>query len=89
MKCTSVLLLAGLIAVMLLPGAAPASELRFGPWAYYAPYYFPPPDALQCLLGPDAFNPKYESPAPPAPSSDPGPPPCPENDGRLKKRKHR
>jgi hypothetical protein len=55
------------------------AELRFGPWVYFAPYYFPPEGA--CNGGPvdaRAFLPKYESPAPPAPSYDPGPPPEPK-----------
>jgi hypothetical protein len=47
------------------------SEERFGPWRYYAPYYFPPD---RCCLGycfsPDDFRPTYESPNPPQPKND-------------------
>ena len=52
------------------------AEPRFGPWLYYAPYYFPPDG---CCLGycfsPDEFRPVYESPNPPQPRND-APPQC-------------
>lgn len=49
------------------------SEERFGPWVYFAPYYFPPDGCClgQCF-GPDDFLPRYESPNPPIPSHDVG-----------------
>ncbi len=52
------------------------TEERFGPWRYYAPYYFPPDG---CCLGhcfsPDELRPVYESPNPPQPKND-APPQC-------------
>jgi hypothetical protein len=49
------------------------AETRFGPWLYYAPYYFPPDGScLGYCFGPDDFRPKYESPNPPIPSHDMG-----------------
>ena len=52
------------------------TEERFGPWRYYAPYYFPPD---RCCLGhclsPDDFRPTYESPNPLQPRND-APPRC-------------
>ncbi len=54
------------------------SEERFGPWVYFAPYYFPPDKCcLGHCFGPDDFIPRYESPNPPMPKSDPPPPPEP------------
>ena len=36
------------------------AETRFGPWLYYAPYYFPPDGScLGYCFGPDDFRPKY------------------------------
>jgi len=49
------------------------AEPRFGPWLYYAPYYFPPDGCcLGYCFGPDDFRPRYESPNPPLPSHDVG-----------------
>ncbi len=49
------------------------AEPRFGPWAYFAPYYFPPDGCcLGYCFGPDDFRPRYESPNPPIPSHDVG-----------------
>jgi hypothetical protein len=59
------------------------AETRFGPWVYFAPYYFPPDGCcLGYCFGPDDFRPRYESPNPPIPSHDigaclPGPRPAP------------
>jgi hypothetical protein len=59
------------------------AETRFGPWAYFAPYYFPPDGCcLGYCFGPDDFRPRYESPNPPIPCHDvgaclPGPRPAP------------
>jgi hypothetical protein len=59
------------------------AEQRFGPWLYYAPYYFPPDGCcLGYCFGPDDFRPRYESPNPPLPNHDvgaclPGPRPAP------------
>ena len=54
---------------MALPSLSSAEE-RFGPWVYYAPYYYPPnmKFAGRPLL-PQDFAPKYESPNPPQPSN--------------------
>jgi len=43
------------------------AELRFGPWVYYAPYYFPPPEASPECWPVGALAPRYESPPPPPP----------------------
>jgi hypothetical protein len=49
------------------------AEQRFGPWLYYAPYYFPPDGCcLGYCFGPDDFRPRYESPNPPLPCHDVG-----------------
>ena len=72
-------IIAALLAVLLfaLPMTS-HSEERFGPWAYFAPYYFPPDKCcLGHCFGPEDFGPRYESPNPPIPKSDPPPPPEP------------
>jgi hypothetical protein len=52
-----------------LPSLSFAEE-RFGPWAYYAPYYFPPDMVFAGrLFCPEDFAPRYESPNPPQPSN--------------------
>ncbi len=52
-----------------LPSLSVAEE-RFGPWAYYAPYYFPPDMVFAGrLFCPEDFAPRYESPNPPQPSN--------------------
>ncbi|MBI5568810.1 MAG: hypothetical protein HY914_02600 [Desulfomonile tiedjei] len=64
-----------LIAVIAAFPAASSAEQRFGPWAYYAPYYFPP--GLACIghcFTPLDLLPRYESPNPEPPSS--AVPPC-------------
>jgi hypothetical protein len=43
------------------------AELRFGPWVYYAPYYFPPAEACPDCWPVGALAPRYESPPPPPP----------------------
>jgi hypothetical protein len=69
-----------LVGLIILSACCVAhAELRFGPWVYFAPYYFPPEGSCNgCPVGPQDFLPKYESPAPPMPSYDPGPPPEPK-----------
>lgn len=53
--------------------ASSHAEQRFGPWVYFAPYYFPPDGCcLGYCFGPDDFRPRYESPNPPIPSHDIG-----------------
>jgi hypothetical protein len=77
MKITAI----GVFAVLALSFVCPFQALsdteeRFGPWLYYAPYYFPPD---RCCLGycfsADEFRPVYESPNPPQPRND-APPQC-------------
>lgn len=52
-----------------LPSLSCAEE-RFGPWVYYAPYYYPQNMKFAGLpLCPQDFAPKYESPNPPQPSN--------------------
>lgn len=46
---------------------------RYGPWRYYAPYYFPPGGCDGHCWSPLDFLPTYESPLPHRPSYDPGP----------------
>jgi hypothetical protein len=58
------------------------AELRFGPWVYWAPYYYPSPEKLQDLgFKPQDLAPRYQSPNPLPPKSDgdciPPPPPMP------------
>jgi hypothetical protein len=71
----------GIFVVLALSFLSPFNALsnteeRFGPWLYFAPYYFPPDG---CCLGycfsPDEFRPVYESPNPPQPKND-APPQC-------------
>ncbi len=77
MKTTAIGIFVVLALSFLCPFKALSNtEERFGPWLYYAPYYFPPDG---CCLGycfsPDEFRPVYESPNPPQPRND-APPPC-------------
>jgi hypothetical protein len=67
MKCNKTALLIFLIAAILI-GALQAHAYtgsRFGPWLYFAPYYFP---VSGCCKGfcfsPGDFRPTYESPNP-------------------------
>lgn len=60
---------------VLFAGFCTAQELRFGPWAYFAPYYFPPFVFDNCAVPAVAFEPKYESPPPAMPKWAPPPPP--------------
>ena len=77
MKATTVGIFVLLVFTFTFPFQALSnSEDRFGPWLYYAPYYFPPDG--RCLghcLSADDFRPTYESPSPPQPKND-APPPC-------------
>ncbi len=54
--------------------AAPAgsqAELRFGPWVYWAPYYYPSPEKLRALgFKSEDFAPRYQSPNPVPPGSE-------------------
>jgi|GEM_PF-1539547 len=59
-------LLVGLLFAWHVPAH---SEERFGPWKYFAPYYFPPDKCcLGHCFGPDDLFPRYETPPPPKPS---------------------
>ena len=67
-----------LVLIAVIVAAVPAAthaEQRFGPWVYYAPYYFPPGLACigHCFTTLDLL-PRYESPNPAPPSS--AVPPC-------------
>lgn len=70
-KCRLSLLI-GLSLICLLGNSDCNAEMRFGPWAYYAPYYFPQ-NTPGCPINPVDQLPTYESPNPPLPSHDPGP----------------
>jgi hypothetical protein len=77
MKTTAIGIFVVLVLSFLCPFEALSNtEERFGPWLYYAPYYFPPD---RCCLGhcfsPDEIRPVYESPNPPQPRND-APPQC-------------
>jgi hypothetical protein len=75
MKNRNAILLAILSIMLVIAFQVPSfAEERFGPWVYYAPYYYPPSNqCLACITSPLAFLPRYESPNPPIPSNDPGP----------------
>jgi hypothetical protein len=63
--------LIALAAIVLIIGihASAGADERFGPWVYYAPYYFPPDSScFGHLLSPADYVPRYESPLPPKPS---------------------
>jgi hypothetical protein len=64
--CKPVLASLAVIAlVVALQAPAFAMEERFGPWVYYAPYYFPPDNmCMGCFLSPLDWLPRYESPNP-------------------------
>lgn len=59
-----------LTVVLLATGVAYAQTgERFGPWLYYAPYYFPQGGLCKgYCLSPDDFVPRYEDPNPEAPA---------------------
>lgn len=60
------LLLVALVFALQVPAHG---EERFGPWKYFAPYYFPPDKCcLGHCFGPDDVLPRYETPPPPMPS---------------------
>jgi len=71
----------GLVVVLAVSiGTATATlsqaEYRFGPWVYWAPYYYPPEEMMQCLgFKPEDFAPRYQAPNPMAPPDCPPPPP--------------
>jgi hypothetical protein len=69
-KCLGIAI--GIVLALSAMASANEPELRFGPWAYYAPYYFPSFVYNACFMPPDAFMSKYETPPPPMPKWDPG-----------------
>lgn len=74
-----------LAATIVLSAHPPATaDMRFGPWVYFAPYYFPPDRCClgYCLTDQD-FIPKYQSPNPLPPPRD-GYCPPPKRSGRVK-----
>jgi hypothetical protein len=74
MRTRKTLLLCVLVVLSTIALAASShAEERFGPWLYFAPYYFPPDGCcLGYCFGPNDFRPRYESPNPPIPSYDIG-----------------
>jgi len=69
-------------AFALAAAAGSQAELRFGPWVYWAPYYYPSPEKLRALgFKPEDFAPRYQAPNPLPPGSEgecmPPPPPPP------------
>jgi hypothetical protein len=75
MKKRNAVIFAILTITFVIASQVPSqAEERFGPWVYYAPYYYPPDNlCLACVQSPLDFLPRYESPNPPIPSHDPGP----------------
>lgn len=64
----SALVLLVMIAFLLGFQTGACAEERFGPWAYFAPYYFPPDNScLGNFCSPADYMPRYESPNPPKP----------------------
>jgi len=72
-----VLIVLLLVIPLIFAGSAqPDFGPRFGPWVYYAPYYFPRDGCCNGFqLGPEDFRPKYEDPNPLSPGSPAAPPP--------------
>ena len=56
---------------------------RFGPWKYYAPYYFPREGCLGICFSPKDYIPTYEDPNPLVPGL-PTPIPPPRKVGKVK-----
>jgi hypothetical protein len=86
-KSTSLVLAMSALLVVVTFALPSHAEVRFGPWVYYAPYYYPPDNqCLACVTSPLDFLPRYESPNPPAPSYDPGPqcPPMPPAKAKVR-----
>lgn len=68
-KSFVLLILTGLL--LFLCSFSASAEERFGPWVYFAPYYFPPDGTCKGhCLSPNDFLPTYESPNPPAPNGE-------------------
>ena len=68
------------VAFSTLMPATSSADLRFGPWVYWAPYYYPPPEMMQHLgFKPEDFAPRYQSPNPAPPPDCPPPPPMTPN----------
>ncbi|MBM4329282.1 MAG: hypothetical protein FJ118_19220 [Deltaproteobacteria bacterium] len=83
------IILAALIALIALVGVAANVQADtgsvFGPWKYFAPYYFPQSGCcLGYVLSPHDYLPKYEDPNPPVPGL-PLPPACPPPMPAIKK----
>ena len=76
-RFASLLLIAAAFVITVTAGAQ--AELRFGPWVYWAPYYYPSPEKMRMLgFHTKDFAPRYQEPNPIAPKSDgyvPPPPP--------------
>jgi hypothetical protein len=71
MRNKKILLLVVLTMIAGFAACCHAGE-RYGPWRYYAPYYFPPGGCDGHCWSPLDFMPTYESPLPQRPSYDPG-----------------
>jgi hypothetical protein len=85
MNIHKIALLSLFAATLVLAAHLPATaEMRFGPWVYFAPYYFPPDRSClgYCLTDQD-FLPKYQSPNPLPPPKDGFCPP-PRRSGRAR-----
>ncbi len=72
------------VSVSAIAGGAQTNE-RFGPWKYYAPYYFPKNGCYGICFSPDDFKPVYEDPNPLAPKGVYRPQPLPPIPGGVRK----
>lgn len=78
-----------IVTVMGLVATAPAHAYtgpKFGPWLYFASYYFPPSGCCKgyCFSAHE-FAPRYEDPPPLAPwPFVPGPPPAIQRKGKAR-----
>lgn len=72
------------MSVSAIAGGAQTNE-RFGPWKYYAPYYFPKNGCYGICFSPDDFKPVYEDPNPLAPKGVYRPQPLPPIPGGVRK----
>lgn len=81
MTIRTILLILALAATVVAVQTPCSAELRFGPWVFWAPYYYPSPEKMKNLgLKPEDFAPRYQAPNPLPPPSDgycPPPPPRP------------
>ncbi len=70
----ALMLVFAVVPLMAVSHASADTGFRFGPWLYFAPYYFPSSGSCMGIcFTPAHFIPRYESPNPPAPGPYAGP----------------